>query len=79
MAHRRDAGSRHRGVAPAQERTLCAAGAMSFSAFVGLGAYQTRVSCGYCGSDSTAASYGFYAALMTVEAYEAMLNRGWRR
>jgi arginine-tRNA-protein transferase len=52
---------------------------MSFSAFAGLGAYQQKVHCGYCGSENTAHSYGFYSPLMTVQAYEAMLNRGWRR
>lgn len=52
---------------------------MSFSAFVGLGAYREQVRCGYCGSEDTAHSYGFYSPLMTVQAYEAMLNRGWRR
>jgi arginyl-tRNA---protein transferase len=52
---------------------------MSFSAFASLGAYQEKVRCGYCGSEDTAHSYGFYSPLMTVQAYEAMLNRGWRR
>jgi len=52
---------------------------MSFSAFAGLGAYQQKVRCGYCGSEDTAHSYGFYSPLMTAQAYEAMLNRGWRR
>ena len=52
---------------------------MSLSSFVSLGAYSEKHSCGYCGQNDTARSFGFYAPLMNVETYETMLNRGWRR
>lgn len=52
---------------------------MSFSPYVSLGTYSRDHSCGYCGRDDTAQSFGFVAPLMTVEIYEAMLSRGWRR
>ena len=46
---------------------------------VSLGAYGEGRSCGYCGKDDSASSFGFYSWQMSVDTYEAMLNRGWRR
>lgn len=52
---------------------------VSLSSLVSLGAYSNKHSCGYCGGNDTSHSFGFYAPLMSVETYEALLNRGWRR
>ncbi|XP_041354990.1 arginyl-tRNA--protein transferase 1-like isoform X2 [Gigantopelta aegis] len=35
--------------------------------------------CGYCGSDNTNCSHGMWAHTMTVEDYEQLVYRGWRR
>jgi hypothetical protein len=52
---------------------------MTHPSYVSMGAYCGNSRCGYCGSDNTAQNFGFYSPLMSVETYEAMLNRGWRR
>lgn len=41
--------------------------------------YQTDNSCGYCKSGNGAASYYAEAVRLTVEDYQALLDRGWRR
>lgn len=41
---------------------------------------QGRSPCGYCGSsEDTSCSYGMHADVLTVDAYQALLDRGWRR
>ncbi|XP_067676603.1 arginyl-tRNA--protein transferase 1-like isoform X1 [Haliotis asinina] len=38
-----------------------------------------RYRCGYCGSSDTNYSHGMWAHSMTVQDYEDLINRGWRR
>ncbi|XP_076632548.1 arginyltransferase 1 isoform X2 [Colletes latitarsis] len=40
---------------------------------------QEKGRCGYCKSPNTNCSYGMWAQRLTVEDYQALLDRGWRR
>ncbi|XP_043265261.1 arginyl-tRNA--protein transferase 1 isoform X2 [Colletes gigas] len=40
---------------------------------------QEKGRCGYCKSPDTNCSYGMWAQRLTVEDYQALLDRGWRR
>lgn len=38
-----------------------------------------KSSCGYCKKDKSSCSNGMWASSLTVEAYQEMIDRGWRR
>ncbi|XP_050062186.1 arginyl-tRNA--protein transferase 1 isoform X2 [Aphis gossypii] len=38
-----------------------------------------KSSCGYCKKDKSSCSNGLWASSLTVEAYQDMIDRGWRR
>ncbi|XP_053983187.1 arginyl-tRNA--protein transferase 1 isoform X3 [Hylaeus volcanicus] len=40
---------------------------------------QKRDRCGYCKSPDTNFSYGMWAETLTVQDYQALIDRGWRR
>lgn len=40
---------------------------------------ESNTSCGYCGQSDSSVSYGMHAEVLSVDAYQTLLDRGWRR
>ncbi|XP_043271014.1 arginyl-tRNA--protein transferase 1 [Venturia canescens] len=42
-------------------------------------AYQTQRECGYCNRPNTNCNHGMWAQLLSVQDYQNLIDRGWRR